>query len=96
VVDNRAKFSGVLGLASYCQSTACVVDTEPGWIAILFLRSLGVTDLKEESLDDKFLKVLAQPGVAFQVQVQMKMLRLDYTNGSGLLQSFALSGSAVG
>ena len=94
-IDNRAKFGGVLLLAPHCQSAACVVGAEPGGVTILFLGSLGVADLEEESLDHKFLNVIAQPGVTFWLQVQMKMLRFDYTNCPGLLQSFALGGLAV-
>jgi len=64
-VDNSAKFGGVLRLASHCQSAACVVDAEPGGVALLFLGRLGVTDLQEESLHDEFLDAIAQAGDAF-------------------------------
>jgi len=84
-VDNRAKFGGVLRLTPQCQSAACVVDAEPGGVAILFVGSLGVTDLQEESLHDEFLYTIAQPGVTFWLQVEMKMLGLDGTNCPGFL-----------
>ena len=84
-IDNSAKFGGVLRLAPHCQRAACLVDAEPGGVAILFLGSLGVTDFEEESLYDEFLDTIAQPGVAFGLQVEVKMLRLDCTNCPGLL-----------
>lgn len=95
-VDNRAKFGGVLRFAPQCQSAACAVDAEPGGVAILFLGSLGMTDLQEESLHHLFLDTMAQPGVDFWLQVEVKMLRLDCANRPGLLQGLALSSLAVG
>jgi len=84
-VDDRAKFGRVLRLAPHYQSAARVVDAEPSGVAILFLRSMAVTDLQEECLHDEFLDAIAQPGVALGLQIEVKMLRLDGTNRPGLL-----------
>ncbi len=64
-VDNGAEFFGVPLLASPCQSTACIVNAEPGGVAVWFLRRLGVSNFQHESLHDEFLDARAQPGVAF-------------------------------
>jgi hypothetical protein len=84
-VNNRAKFGRVSRLAPHCQRATCLVDAEPGGVAILFLGSLAVTDFEEESLYHGFLDTTAQPGVASWLQVEVKMLRLDCTNRPGLL-----------
>lgn len=95
-VDNSEEFGGVLRLASLCQSAARVFDAEPCGIAILFLRSLGLTDFEEESFHDELFDTTAQPGLAFGLQIEMKMLRLDHPNSSGLLHGFSLGGLAMG
>ena len=61
----------------------------------MFPGSLGVSDFEEESLHDEFLDPIALPGVAFWLQVEVKMLPLDCTNCPGLLQGFTLSSLAV-
>src|SRR5215470_4955964 len=94
-VDNGAEFGGVPLLASPFQSPACIVNAEPGGVAVCFLRRLGVSDFQHESLHDEFLDDIAQPGVAFWLQVEVEMLRLYDTNGPGLLQRLALRGLAV-
>jgi hypothetical protein len=64
-VDNGAEFGGVLLLASPCQSRACIVNAEPGGVAVWFLRRLGLSNFQHESLHHEFLDARAQPGVAF-------------------------------
>src|SRR5215469_14439414 len=63
-VDNGAELGGVPLLASPCQSTACILNAEPGGVAFWFLRSLGVSDFQHKSLHDGFLDAIAQAGVA--------------------------------
>jgi len=94
-VDNSVKFGGVLRLAPLCQSAACVFNAEPGGVPILFLGSLGALDLEQESLHDEFFNTIAQSGFAFWLEINMKMLRLDYPNRPGLLQGLSLSSLAV-
>src|SRR5215472_9877076 len=63
-VDNAAEFGGVPLLTSPFQNPACIVNAEPGGVAVWFLRRLGLSDFQHESLHDEFLDDIAQPGIA--------------------------------
>jgi hypothetical protein len=94
-VDDSAEFGSVLGLAPFCQSAACVLNAEPGGIALSFMGSLGVTDFEEESLHDEFFGTAAQPGSACWLQIEVEMLRLDCSNRPGFLQGLSRGSLAV-
>lgn len=83
-VDNGLEFGGVFCLAFHCQSAACLFNAEPGGVAVFLVRRLGVTDLQEESLHDEFFDTFALPGVAFGLQIEVKMLRVNHSHCPGL------------
>jgi hypothetical protein len=64
-VDNGVELRGVPLLASPCESSAYIVNAEPGGVAVWFLRRLGVSDFQHESLHDEFLDDIVLAGVAF-------------------------------